>query len=152
MEEKLAEFAALLRENGVRVSIAETLDAFRAAEVAGLSERESFRAAIQSAMVKRANEIPIFQELFDIYFSGLGEIIKQAGDAVQDALSMDDKEFQKFLDQMEEMLKKEGKNLSELAKALLRGDSGELERQIREAAQAAQVGDIERSIEENYFA
>ena len=39
MEEKLVEFANLLRENGVRVSLAETLDAFGAAEVTGLGER-----------------------------------------------------------------------------------------------------------------
>jgi uncharacterized protein with von Willebrand factor type A (vWA) domain len=30
MQEKLVEFANLLRENGVRVSLAETLDAFNA--------------------------------------------------------------------------------------------------------------------------
>ncbi len=152
MEEKLVEFANLLRENGVRVSLAETLDAFFASDVTGLMERDAFRAALRSTMVKRASELPVFEELFDIYFSGLGEIIKQASQAVQNALSMSDREFQRFLDEVEEMLKKEGKNLSELARRLLEDNSGELERRIREAARAVRVSGIERTIEENYFA
>ncbi|HWN57461.1 MAG TPA: hypothetical protein VNO74_05140, partial [Methylomirabilota bacterium] len=99
MQDKLVEFANLLRENGVRVSLAETLDAFSASQITGLAERDAFRAALRSTMVKRSTELPVFEELFDIYFSGLGEIIKQASEAVQNALSMSDQEFQKFLDE-----------------------------------------------------
>jgi uncharacterized protein with von Willebrand factor type A (vWA) domain len=152
MEEKLVEFANLLRENGVRVSLAETLDAFSASELTGLGERDAFRAALRATMVKRATELPVFEELFEVYFSGLGEIIKQASKAVQDALSMSDQEFQKFLEQVEEMLKKEGKKLSELAKQLLQNNSGAMEKRLREAARAARLKGIERTIEENYFA
>src|SRR5579885_1330865 len=152
MEEKLVEFANLLRENGVRVSMAETLDAFSASELTGLGEREAFRSALRSTMVKRASELPVFEELFDVYFSGLGEIIKQASQAVQDALSMSDQEFQKFLEQVEEMLKKQGKELSELTRQLLQNNSGALEKKLREAARAARLKGIERTIEENYFA
>src|SRR5216684_2575233 len=128
MQEKLVEFANLLRQNGVRVSLAETLDAFSASNVTGLAERDTFRSALRSTMVKRASELPVFEELFDLYFSGLGEIIKQASQAVQDALSMSDQEFQKFLDQVEEMLKREGQKLSELAQQLLSNNSGQLEK------------------------
>ncbi len=152
MKEKLVEFANLLRDNGVRVSLAETLDAFSASEITGLSERDSFRCALRATMVKRASELPVFEELFDIYFSGLGEIIKQASKAVQDALSMSDQEFQKFLDEVEKMLKKEGKNLSELAKQLLKNNSGMMEKRISDAARAVRLKGIERTIEENYFA
>src|SRR6516162_5208654 len=142
MEEKLVEFANLLRENGVRVSLAETLDAFSASEVTGLGERDVFRAALRSTMVKRASELPVFEELFDVYFSGLGEIIKQASKAVQDALSMSDQEFQKFLDQMENMLKEHGDELSELAKQLLQNQDGQLERMMRAAARAIRMQGI----------
>ena len=94
----------------------------------------------------------MFEELFELYFSGLGEIIKQASQAVQQALSMSDQEFQKFLEEVEEMLKKEGKKLSELAKQLLQNNSGQMERKIRDAARAVKLNNIERTIEENYFA
>ncbi len=152
MQEKLVEFANLLRENGIRVSLAETLDAVGASEVTGLGEKEAFRSALRSTMIKRAGELSVFEELFDLYFSGLGEIIKQASDAVQQALSMSDQEFQKFLDEVEEMLKKEGGKLSELARQLLQNNSGQLEKTIREAARAVKLSNIERTIEENYFA
>ena len=152
MEDKLVEFANLLRQNGVRVSLAETLDALAASGVTGLADRESFRAALRTTMVKRASELPVFEELFEVYFSGLGEIIKQAGQGVQDALSMSDQEFQKFLDQVEEMLKQQGEKLSELARELLQNRSGQLEKRLREAARAVRLQGIERTIEENYFA
>ncbi len=152
MQEKVIEFANLLRENGVRVSLAETLDAFGATEVTGLGEKDGFRAALRATMIKRRSELPVFEELFDLYFSGLGEMIKQASQAVQQALSMSDQEFQKFLEQVEEMLKKEGKKLSELARQLLQNQSGQMEKRLREAARAVKLNNIERSIEENYFA
>jgi uncharacterized protein with von Willebrand factor type A (vWA) domain len=152
MEEKLVEFASLLRQNGVRVSLAETLDAFSASELTGLFERETFRAALRATMIKRSSELPVFEELFELYFSGLGEIIKQASQAVQDALSMSDQEFQKFLDEVEKMLKAHGEELSELAKQLLSNQNGQLEKMLREAARAVRLSNIERTVEENYFA
>src|SRR5260370_3200873 len=152
MQEKLVEFANLLRQNGVRVSLAETLDAISASDVTGLAERDLFRAAVRATMIKRATEIPVFEELFDVYFSGLGEIIKGASKAVQDALAMSDMDFQQFLDEMEEMLKKHGDELSELAKQLLQNRDGQLEKMMREAARAVRMQGIQRTIEENYFA
>ena len=152
MEDKLVEFANLLRQNGVRVSLAETLDAVRASDVTGLVERDAFRAALRATMIKRSNELPVFEELFDVYFSGLGEIIKGASKSVQDALSMGDKEFQEFLDEVEEMMKKHGQELSELAKQLLQNNDGQLEKAMREAARAVRMQGIQRTIEENYFA
>ncbi len=151
-EEKLVEFANLLRQNGVRVSLAETLDAISAAEVSGLNERELFRSSLRATMIKRAHEIPVFEELFDVYFSGLGEIIKTASKQVQDALSMSDQDFQDFLDEVENMLKQHGDELSELAKQLLQNRDGQLERMMREAARAIRMQGIQRTIEENYFA
>src|SRR5258707_10996441 len=152
MEAKRDYLANILRQNGDRVSLAETLDALAASGMIGLGERDAFRGALRATMIKRASELPVFEELFDVYFSGLGEIIKQAGQGVQDALSMSDQEFQKFLDQVEEMLKQEGKKLSELAKQLLQNNSGAIEKRLREAARAARLKGIERTIEENYFA
>ena len=152
MEDKLVEFANLLRQNGVRVSIAETLDAISATGVTGLNDRDLFRSALRATLIKRANEIPVFDELFDVYFSGLGEIIKGASKGVQDALSMSDQDFQNFLDEMEKLLKEHGQELSDLAKELLQNRDGQLERMMREAARAVRMQGIQRTIEENYFA
>lgn len=152
MEDKLVEFANLLRQNGVRVSLAETLDAVAATEVAGLADREVFRSALRSTMIKRGSELPVFEQLFDVYFSGLGEIIKGASKEVQDALSMSDQDFQQFLDDVDQLLKEHADELSDLAKKLLRNENGQLEKMMREAARAVRMQGIQRTIEENYFA
>src|SRR5260221_13926282 len=75
MDSRLVELASLLRHNGVRVSPAEVADAARAAILVGVSEKDSLRAAMRSAMVKRAGDVPIFDKLFDLYFSGMGAIL-----------------------------------------------------------------------------
>ncbi len=79
MEQRIIEFAGLLRRNGIRVSTAETLEALQACELFGLSDRHVFKNALRATMVKRAPDIEAFDELFDLFFSGLGELIKRAG-------------------------------------------------------------------------
>src|SRR5512140_3138123 len=76
MEARLVEFARLLRQNGVRVSPAEVGDAARAVEIAGLGERDALRAALRATLVKRAADVPTFDQLFEIYFSGLGRLLQ----------------------------------------------------------------------------
>jgi len=46
MDEKLVEFSNLLRRNGIRVSLAESMDVVRALDVVGLGERATVRAAL----------------------------------------------------------------------------------------------------------
>src|SRR5512134_83702 len=75
MDARLVEFARVLRQNGLRVSPAEVADAARAATLTGLAERDAFRVALRSTMVKRATDVPAFDRLFDLYFSGLGRVL-----------------------------------------------------------------------------
>jgi uncharacterized protein with von Willebrand factor type A (vWA) domain len=75
VEARLVEFARLLRQNGVRVSPSEVTDAGRAVALAGLGDRASFRAALRATLVKRAADVPLFDELFQLYFSGLGRLL-----------------------------------------------------------------------------
>ena len=118
----------------------------------GLGERELFRAALRTTMIKRASELPVFEELFDVYFTGLGRLSRAPARRCRTRSRCRMKEFQKFLDQMEKMLKEHGDELSELAKQLLQNNDGQLERMMREAARAVRMQGIQRTIEENYFA
>src|SRR6516165_5425648 len=104
MEAKLVEFTGLLRRNGVRVSLAETMDAFRALDTVGLGNRETVRAALRATAVKRAVDLPTFERLFELFFSGLGEAIREATAATKAALELDTEDFQDFLEQVERML------------------------------------------------
>ena len=71
MDEKILEFIDFLRSSGVRVSLSENIDCFRALELLGLDDRPTFRASLRSTLVKRAADIPIFEKLFELYFTSL---------------------------------------------------------------------------------
>ena len=152
MNEKLLEFSNLLRRNGLRVSLAENMDTFRALSVVGLGNRETVRATLRASMVKRTIDIPTFEQLFALFFSGLADAIAQATTATSDALGLDDAEFQRLLEELERLLRERGIELSPLARALLGADGGRLERMLREAGERARVGDIQQGFQEGRFA
>jgi uncharacterized protein with von Willebrand factor type A (vWA) domain len=151
MDAKLVEFTALLRRNGVRVSLAETMDAFQALDTVGLGDRETVRAALRATAVKRAVDVPTFDRLFELFFSGLGEVIREATAATQAAIGLDEDEFARFLADLERLLAEQGIDLSPLARALLRADAGRLEQLLREAARQARLDDIEHGFQEGRF-
>jgi len=70
MEERLVRFIAALRAAGVRISLAESADAFLAVSSLGIKERETFRISLQATLVKESADIPVFTELFGIFFGG----------------------------------------------------------------------------------
>src|SRR2546430_4034331 len=137
MDAKLVEFTNLLRQNGVRVSLAESMDMLRALDVVGLPDRGTVRAALRAAAVKRGVDLPTFEALFDLFFSGLADAIKELTAATAGALEMSEEDFQRFLDQLKQRLEEAGTELSPLARALLEADSGRLEKLLREAAEQA---------------
>jgi hypothetical protein len=152
MDEKLVEFSGLLRRNGLRVSMAESMDTFRALSVVGLGNREVVRATLRATMVKRTADLPTFEQLFDLFFSGIGEAIKELTEATAGALQMTDAEFQQFLEELKRRLDEQGMELSELAQALLGADGGTLERLLREAAREARLNEIQHGFQEGRFA
>src|SRR4029450_508117 len=151
MDAKVVEFTALLRRNGVRVSLSETMDAFQALCAVGLGDRDTVRAALRATAVKRAVDVPTFDRLFDLYFSGLGEIIREATAATQAAIGLDEEDFARFLEQLEKLLQGRGTALSPLAQALLRADAGRLEQLLRDAAREARLDEIEHGFQEGRF-
>lgn len=152
MDDKIIEFTHLLRENGLKISSAENMDTFSALGLIGIRDRQLFKDALRATLVKRVVDISVYDELFDLYFTGLGEIIKAAGADTMAAMEMSEEEFQRFLEQLEETLKNMGTELSELAKSLLNNNTGQLEKMLREAAQQANLQNIQRSFQEGQFA
>jgi uncharacterized protein with von Willebrand factor type A (vWA) domain len=151
MDDRLVEFAHLLRRNGVRVSPAESLDGFRALDTVGLGDREVVRAALRATFVKRGVDLPTYEQLFELFFSGVADAIKEVTEKTQATLGLDDAEFQQFLDDLKKLLDEQGIELSELAKALLTADAGRLEQLLRQAAQQGRLGDIQHAFQEGRF-
>jgi len=152
MDDKIIEFTHLLRENGLKISSAENMDTFSALGLIGIRDRQLLKDTLRATLVKRVVDISVYDELFDLYFTGLGEIIKAAGAETMAAMEMSEEEFQRFLEQLAETLKNMGTELSELAKSLLSNNTGQLEKMLREAAQQANLQNIQRSFQEGQFA
>ncbi len=73
MEERIVQFIAALRAGGVRVSLAESADALSAVDLLGVQEREAFKLSLRATLVKEASGIPVFEELFPLFF-GSGDV------------------------------------------------------------------------------
>ena len=151
MDDKLIEFSNLLRQNGVRVSVAEDLDSFAALRMLGLRDRGALKAALRATMVKCQIDAPTFDELFDLYFSGLQELLRAATERAQAATGLKPEDFQKLLEELEKLLKEQGEEMSDLAKEWLRNDNGRVESRVREALEQQKVGEIERPYQEGQF-
>lgn len=67
--ENLIEFVHLLRVMGLRISAAEVLDSFKALEEVELANKDSFRAALQCTLIKRPEDMGVFQEVFRVFFA-----------------------------------------------------------------------------------
>jgi len=151
MDAKFIDFTGLLRENGLRVSIAEHLDAFRAVEFLGVADREVLKSILRATMVKRSVDVPIYDELFDLYFCGLGRIIRRSAESLMGAMQLSEADFQALMDRLSDVLEELDIELSELAQALLQNDMGRLEQMLREAAARAHVENIQRPFQEGRY-
>ncbi|HXG50912.1 MAG TPA: VWA domain-containing protein [candidate division Zixibacteria bacterium] len=133
MQDRLLEFAGILRRNGIRVSLAENVDALSALELVGVADPALFRAALRATLVKRAADMESFEELFDAFFYGLGHILRDTDRRLMEALGLSPRELQEVLERLQRLIQESGAELSELARALLTGDGAVLERLLREA-------------------
>jgi len=68
MEERIGRFIAGLRASGVRVSVAESEDAWKAVEFMGIINRDAFRLSLRSTLIKEVVDFETFEELFPLYF------------------------------------------------------------------------------------
>jgi uncharacterized protein len=144
MQDRLVEFANVLRRNGIRVSLSENVDAFRAIDLVGIEDPAAFRSALRSTLVKRGVDLSSFEELFDFFFLGIGAALDTADQRLMTQLGLTPRQFQQLLERVQELLEQMEGELSDLARALLSGDNAELERLLREAvASEAQQGSTE---------
>ncbi len=114
MDQRIIEFIAGLRAAGVRVSLAESEDAFRAVEEIGVMDRDAFRVALRTTLIKDAADVPEFERLFPIYFGSGGPPLFDP----QRELSPD--EMRMLKDALRELLGDEHK-LRQLMRYLLEG-------------------------------
>ena len=104
-------------------------------------------------MVKRGDEVPTFDQLFDLYWSGFYDNLREAFGEATGGLpqGMDLEELmQRIAEALQNMEGAPG-DLSELAKALLTADLSALEQLIRDAAEQAGTNRIENFLQVGFF-
>ncbi len=89
MDARIVHFITALRASGVRVSLAESEDAFHAIDSLGLEDREVFRLSLKATLVKEAKDGPAFDRLFPLFFgSGQPPMMNGLGDLSPDEQQM----------------------------------------------------------------
>jgi uncharacterized protein with von Willebrand factor type A (vWA) domain len=69
MESRILQLISALRASGVRVSLAESAEAFSAVDLMGIQDREQFRLSLRATLIKDVRDIPVFEKLFPLFFS-----------------------------------------------------------------------------------
>lgn len=70
----VADFIGALREAGLPVSPAESLDALNAIKLLGLENRKTTKTVLALTLVKRQTDQVIYDQLFDLYFTGVEQV------------------------------------------------------------------------------
>jgi uncharacterized protein with von Willebrand factor type A (vWA) domain len=154
MQAKVIEFTNLLRKSGIRVSVAEAIDAFAAIDELSFADRQLFKDALRTSMVKRGDEIRTYDHLFDLFWSGYYDSLRDAFNAMNEDMGQQGVDVEDLLRQLAEQLAnlEDGElELSELARALLSQDLSALEQMIRQAGEQAGVGRIENMLQVGFF-
>ncbi|MDN0197654.1 VWA domain-containing protein [Streptomyces sp. S.PNR 29] len=95
--ERLTSLVGALRAHGVRIGTGETVDAAQAVQALGLADRELLREGLAATLLHTADQRPVFDPVFDLYFPrGVGA--PESGpadredlrDRLADALAADD--------------------------------------------------------------
>jgi len=130
MEERIVKFITALRAAGVRVSVAESQDAWRAVERLGIADRDTFRLSLRATLVKDADSLPTFEELFPLYFgSATPPMMNPQAELLPE-------EQQMLREALEQMMQDLAQQLQQLLEWLLSG-RGPSEEDLQELAEQA---------------
>ena len=136
MKEPILEFINGLKFRGARVSISETMDALNGVSVVGVEDRDTFKGALRTTLIKDSKDLPIFEELFDAYFSPL-PILSTEKTELEEKLSS--------------LLREMKGDLSDNFINFMEGDPRTMMEMLLFAADEANLQDIRFQIQSGYY-
>ncbi len=143
MESRILQLISALRASGVRVSLAESAEAFSAVDLMGIQDREHFRLSLRATLIKDVRDLPVFDRLFPLFF-GSGQPPVMGGDPADD---MTPEEAQ----MLAEALRQLAENLRQRVERLMNGE--QLSRSELEAlAQMVGLNNTEDLRHQNWMA
>src|SRR5258707_10041523 len=128
MDQRILEFIGDLRRAEMRISPSEALDALAASTEIGLEDRETFKSALATTLVKESRDLVTFNRIFDLYFLDLQAL----GEGLKKALGPEDPKIQEMLDRL---TSEAGMEMDELTQLLLNREGGDIEVAIRPEGQ-----------------
>lgn len=114
MESRILQLISALRASGVRVSLAESSEAFSAVDLMGIQDREHFRLSLRATLIKDVRDIPVFDKLFPLFF-GSDQPPMMGGNPMDD---MTPEEAQMLADALRQM----AENLRRRVERLMSGE------------------------------
>ncbi len=114
MESRILQLIAALRASGVRVSLAESAEAFSAVDILGIQDREHFRLSLRATLIKDVKDLPTFEKLFPLFF-GSGTPPMMGGNPSDDLTPEE-------IQMLAEALKQFAENLRQRMERLMNGE------------------------------
>jgi uncharacterized protein with von Willebrand factor type A (vWA) domain len=81
VEKNVLDFIGRLREAGIQVSVAESIDSLNALKALPLDSLRVLRASLKATLAKQESDFPIFDAVFDEYFTGSARALAAGHDA-----------------------------------------------------------------------
>ena len=151
MDARIVEFAEVLRQNGLKVAVSETLDAARAAAELGLEDRDQFRALMRATLCKREADVASFDRAFEFYFTGAARTFEKIDEALARRIEEEGLLEGDELKMILWMLPQLAGGMSPMAQAVLNGDRAQLAQIFRQAALQLDFGRMQSSLQTGFF-
>ncbi len=160
MEERIIKFITALRNGGVRISLAESADAFRAVEQLGIMDRELFRLSLRATLVKDAGDLATFEELFPLFFDNADappmmnlaeDMTLEEAAMLAEALRNFNKQLQKMLERLlrgEQLTQEELDRLGEMTGLNRADDMRQRDWLARRMAQALRFREVQEALKQ----
>lgn len=151
LDARIVEFAEVLRQNGIRVSPAEVVDAAAAVTLTGVADRTRFKATLRSTLVKRTADVESFDRAFELFFTGAFRTFQAIDRALLQRLQeeglLEGQELQSVIATLGGLVG----GMSPLAQATLGADRGRLAQLFRQASLNLDLGRMESGIQAGFF-
>ena len=144
MDQRILEFIGDLRRAEMRISPSEALDALAASAEIGLEDRDTFRTALATTLVKESRDLPTFDRLFDLYFLDLEAL----GAGLKKALGPEDPRMRELLDRL---AAEDGLQMDEMTELMLRGEGADMEMAIRQGGEGTGLERLMYFLQIGYF-
>jgi uncharacterized protein with von Willebrand factor type A (vWA) domain len=155
MEEKILEFVQALRKFNIRITPSEEIDCLHSLSHIPLEEKEIFRMTLQTTLIKRAADIPTFQNLFDLHFNFEDKknrpSEKNSLMALYNPLEENLLDYNTLAEKIDLALEEASSNITALSRHILGGNGGQLHRWIKAKGQEVGIQNMSYFLQVNDY-